>query len=207
MGIKESFFLLMKLIWNKVTFKKPKPEAFFTKDHFKNKSYIIGDYTYGKPTVLFDNNDANLIIGKFCTIAGNTTIFLGGNHRTDWITTYPFNILFNNHPIASKIVGHPKTNGDVVIGNDVWIGYGATIMSGIKIGNGAVIAAHSVVTKNIGDYEIWGGNPAKFLKKRFSESEINCLLKLKWWDWKVEKILENSNVLCNSSNTEIQLLL
>lgn len=103
----------------------------------------------------FENEESNLIIGKFCSIAGGVTIFLGGNHRLDWISTYPFNMLEEEFPEAKMIKGHPATKGDVKIGNDVWIGQNAVIMSGIIIGNGAVIAANSVVTKNIKDYEVW----------------------------------------------------
>lgn len=173
--------------------------SIYTKDYFKDEKFLIGDYTYGKPRVLFVNNDTNLIIGKFCSIAREVTIFLGGNHRTDWHSTYPFNELFNNHPIASKIKGHPATKGDVKIGNDVWIGYGATLMSGVTIGDGAIIAAKTVVTKNVGDYEIWGGNPAKLIKVRFSKHDIEKLKEIEWWNWSLEKILNNSDKLCSNS--------
>ena len=182
--------------------KKKKTESvqyFYTKDIFREKKYFIGEYTYGHPKILFENNDSNLIIGKFCSIADNVTIFLGGNHRTDWITTYPFNILNDDFPKAKKISGHPSSKGDVVIGNDVWIGRNVIILSGIKIGDGAVIAAGSVVTKHVGCYEIWGGNPARLLKKRFKDDEINNLLKLKWWDWKIEKINEEIYKLCSNN--------
>ncbi|PWA09992.1 CatB-related O-acetyltransferase [Flavobacterium laiguense] len=172
---------------------------FFTKDFFLGKKYLIGDFTYGCPNVIFENNDANLCIGKFCSIAEHVTIFLGGNHRTDWVSTYPFNVLNDYFPDASSIKGHPATKGDVVIGNDVWIGRGAVIMSGVKIGNGAVVAAYALVTNDIGDYEIWGGNPAKLLKKRFDEETISKLQKLKWWDWEIKEIIENVEHLCSNN--------
>jgi virginiamycin A acetyltransferase len=100
--------------------------------------------------------------------------------------------------VASKITGHPATKGDVVIGNDVWIGHGATIMSGVTIGDGAVIAAKAVISKNVGAYEIWGGNPAKLIKTRFSEDVISDLLERKWWDNNIEDILSTSNRVCKS---------
>jgi acetyltransferase-like isoleucine patch superfamily enzyme len=179
---------------------KPKlPLTFFTKDIFKDKNFKIGDYTYGNPIILFENKEANLTIGKFCSIADNVTIFLGGNHRTDWITTYPFNVLTTFFPEAKDIQGHPSTKGDVVIGNDVWIGLNVIIMSGVSIGDGAVIAAGSVVSKNIGDYEIWGGNPSRLLKKRFDDNKIKELKNLKWWDWEISRIKENTKILCSQT--------
>jgi acetyltransferase-like isoleucine patch superfamily enzyme len=177
------------------------PLLFFTKDVFKGKKFIIGDYTYGNPTVLFENEEANLTIGKFCSIADNVTIFLGGNHRTDWITTYPFNTLKTYFPEANHIKGHPSTKGDVIIGNDVWIGRNVIIMSGITIGNGAVIAVGAVVSKNIGDYEIWGGNPARLLKKRFGDETINELVELAWWNWDLKKIKKDIVHLSSSNLT------
>lgn len=174
------------------------PKSFFTKDAFSEKKYEIGEYTYGVPTILFENENAILKIGKYCSIAQNVTIFLGGNHRLDWVSTYPFNVLNKEFPFASHITGHPATKGDVVIGNDVWIGNGATIMSGIVVADGAVIAAGSIVTKNIGPYEIWGGNPARLIKKRFSEDIISKLLLIQWWNNDIDFIKKNINDLCNS---------
>lgn len=174
------------------------PVPFYTKDAFSDKKFEIGEYTYGVPTVLFENENATLKIGKYCSIAKDVTIFLGGNHRHDWTTTYPFNALNKEFPFASHITGHPSTNGDVLIGNDVWIGYGATIMSGVTISDGAVIAAGSIVSKNIGSYEIWGGNPARLIKKRFSEEVISKLIILQWWNKDADFIEENIDELCDS---------
>lgn len=176
------------------------PLPYFTKDIFKDKKYKIGEYTYGNPSILFENQEANLTIGKFCSIADNVTIFLGGNHRTDWITTYPFNVLTTYFPEGLGIKGHPATKGDVTIGNDVWIGINVIIMSGVSIGDGAVIAAGSVVSKNIGDYEIWGGNPSRLLKKRFDVHKIKELQDLKWWHWSNAEIRANINILCSDNN-------
>jgi acetyltransferase-like isoleucine patch superfamily enzyme len=124
-------------------------------------------------------------IGAFCSISDGVTIFLGGNHRTDWVTTYPFSVLRES---AKDLVGHPATKGDVVIGNDVWIAYGATILSGVEIGNGAVIGAQAVVTKSVLPYSIVAGNPARHIKFRFAEHEIEILQSLAWWDWPEDKL-------------------
>lgn len=163
------------------------------------ESYSIGDYTYGVPSVLFPNDKATLKIGKFCSIAKNVTIFLGGNHRPDWISTYPFFEIFDDLKPVKKTIGHPSTKGDVIIGNDVWIGRNATILSGVNIGNGAVVAAEAVVTKSIAPYEIWAGNPAKLIKRRFDDNIVSSLEALKWWDWETEKIKKNADLLCSAN--------
>lgn len=182
-----------------IFFKEKEPIApFFTKDIFHNKKFIIGEYTYGCPKVIFENEEANLTIGKFCSISVGVEIFLGGNHRIDWVTTYPFNSLPDYFPEGKNIKGHPATKGNVVIGNDVWIGKNATIMSGVTIGDGAVIAAHSVVVKDIGDYEVWGGNPARYIKKRFDQSKIDQLKADQWWHWDIDKIKNNLDKLCSN---------
>lgn len=111
-------------------------KSIYTKDFLTDNNFIVGDYTYGKPKVLFPNPNANLTIGKFCCIAENVTIFLGGNHRTNWITTYPFNTLWRNSFDDQKVDGYSATKGSVIIGHDVWLGYNSTILSGITIGNG-----------------------------------------------------------------------
>lgn len=141
----------------------------------------VGDYTYGVPTVLSWNEGAKLKIGKFCSIADNVIIMLGGNHRTDWISTYPFNALMPE--TFGYIKGHPSTDGDITICNDVWIARDAKIMSGVTIGNGAVIAANAVVTRDVLPYSIVGGVPARKIKNRFSGHDIRRLIGIKWWDW------------------------
>jgi len=161
----------------------------------------IGKHTYGHQGIQIYTFDtpANLIIGSFCSIASDCKVFLGGDHRTDWITTYPFG--HTNQHIFNGFdgMGHPKSNGDVIIGNDVWICAGSTIMSGVTICDGAVIAANSHVVKNVDPYTIVGGNPAKPIKKRFSTDVIEKLLKLKWWEWDDTKINQYSPVLCSNN--------
>lgn len=165
--------------------------SFFTKDYFQNSHYSIGDYTYGKPKIYDWNDGGNLVIGKFTSIADEVTILLGGNHRIDWVTMYPFSALVDDWPEARGILGHPYSKGDVVIGNDVWVGNGATILSGVNVGDGAVIAARAVVVKDVPPYAIVAGNPARIVKYRFKKKIIKKLMNAKWWDWSEDMIREN----------------
>lgn len=159
----------------------------------------IGEYSYGNIKIHDSGRSSNLKIGKFCSISQDVNIFLGGEHRSDWVSTYPFPILKKSWPSASKITGHTKTKGDVIIGNDVWIGYGVTIMSGVTIGDGAIIGAKAVVTKNVDPYTIVGGVPAKIIRKRFSETQIKKLLSISWWNWSNKKINNYMLMLCNDN--------
>jgi acetyltransferase-like isoleucine patch superfamily enzyme len=110
---------------------------------------------------------------------------LGGNHRVDWVTTYPFNVLF---PEGRSFKGHPHSKGDVIVGHDVWIGTDALILSGVKIGNGAVVGARSVVARSVAPYAVVAGNPARVVRLRFPEEQIRELERIAWWDWPIEKI-------------------
>jgi acetyltransferase-like isoleucine patch superfamily enzyme len=161
-----------------------------------------GQYTYGTCNVLNWGEPYTLKVGKFCSIAANVVVYTGGNHRTDWVTTYPFGHV-NNHIFNTfDGKGCPKSNGDVIIGNDVWIGSNSVIMSGITVGDGSVIANNSHVVKNVEPYSIVGGNPAKLIKYRFSDEQIKKLLEIKWWDWSTEKINQFCPLLCNENIDE-----
>jgi acetyltransferase-like isoleucine patch superfamily enzyme len=159
----------------------------------------VGRHTYGHEqiTVRHWGESAELRIGSFCAIADRVEVFLGGNHRVDWVTTYPFPEFVERWKAARNIVGHPATNGDVVIGNDVWIGSNATIMSGVTVGDGAVIATNSCVTHDVEPYAIVGGNPARLLRHRFDADTVEQLLAIRWWDWSDERIEANVELLCS----------
>lgn len=178
------------------------------KDHVKNPNIIAGDYSIysgyysGHPFddcaryLSPDRDDVDkLIIGKFCSIGDGVKFIMAGNqgHRYDWVSTFPF---FYNDKIEGGKDAF-KRSGNTVIGNDVWIGASATIMPGLTIGDGAVIATGAVVTKDVPPYTIVGGNPAKEIKKRFDEKQIDQLLKLEWWNWEISKIKKNVDLFCS----------
>ena len=161
-----------------------------TQTQVGNSAVTVGRFTYGVEhlSVRQYGEGASLTIGSFCSIASSVTVFLGGNHRVDWITTFPFGHIFESELGGREIKGHPATHGDVVVGNDVWIGHGATIMSGVHIGDGAVIAANANVVKDVAPYEMVGGNPARHIKFRFDEGLRQALLTLRWWELTVREI-------------------
>lgn len=186
----------------------------FIKNFVKSPNIIVGDYSYYddpidpegfERNVLYNYGREKLIIGKFCAIAANVKFIMNGaNHKLDGISTYPFPAFGNGWEKAmDKLINLPS-RGDTIIGNDVWIGYEAVIMPGVKIGDGAVIAAKSVVVKDIPPYVIVGGNPASLIKQRFSESEIQMLLEIKWWDWEIEKITRNIHLIMESDITALR---
>jgi virginiamycin A acetyltransferase len=178
----------------------------FLKNIITRPNIQVGDFTYYDDLVdplLFEQNvlyhfdfiGDKLIIGKFCAIAsGAKFIMNGANHEMTPISTYPFAIFGNGwekiNDGANLDTKYPN-KGDTIIGNDVWIGYNATIMPGVKIGNGAVIASQAVVTNDVPDYAIVGGNPARVIRKRFDDNAIERLLKIAWWHWDIEKITVN----------------
>ena len=156
----------------------------------------IGDFTYGLPIVRSWGEDARLKIGKFCSIGENVKIYLGGNHRTEWITTYPFNVLLKDQ--YPGIDGEcAATKGDVIIGNDVWICDNVTILSGVTIGDGAVIMNGAVVTKDIPPYSIAGGVPARTKKARMEALSLE-VDGIRWWDWPLETLAEAIPFLCDT---------
>jgi virginiamycin A acetyltransferase len=185
----------------------------FLKNIIKNPNIIVGDYTYYDDFENVEHFEKNvkyhfdfvgdkLIIGKFCMIASDVTFIMNGaNHLIDAITSYPFAIFGADWSNAMDGKSYPS-KGDTIIGNDVWIGHKATIMPGIKIGDGAIIATNATVTKDVAPYSIVGGNPSIEIRKRFSENQITELLEIKWWDWPIEKITQHVQHL-TGSNIEI----
>jgi virginiamycin A acetyltransferase len=168
-----------------------------------NPNILIGDYTiyndfvhdptqFEKNNVLYHYpiNQDRLIVGKFCSIAcGAKFLFTSANHTLKSLSTYPFPIFFDEWNLEKKNVTNAWDNrGDIVIGNDVWIGYEAAILSGVNIGDGAIIASRAVVTKDVPPYIIVGGVPAKEIKKRFDDTTITKLLDIQWWDWPYDEI-------------------
>lgn len=193
-------FVLHSRIWN-ILYDARKgrvPEWYFNKRHFLNNDfnaaiYQVGDYTYfhGDINVMVhtnDNTDSTMSIGKYCSISNGVTVFLdNGSHDPLCISTYPFRSNMINYAPKVVVLNHSK--GDVNIGNDVWIGRNATVLSGVNIGNGVVIGAESVVTKDVPSYSVVAGNPAVIRRKRFDDSTIDQLSQIKWWDWEPDKVI------------------
>lgn len=177
----------------------PAKPWYFTNQVLNGDHYEIGDYTYGVPEVHTYSANTKLKIGRYCSIADQVTILLGGNHRLYWATTYPFTWLLDEWPEAEGMPCHMSSEGDVVIGNDVWIGQEALILSGVTIGHGAVVGARAVVADDVEPYSIVAGNPARLIRKRFDDKVIEKLLETAWWDWPVEKIKKNLHLLCSSN--------
>ena len=162
------------------------PQAIMCKNS-RYASYNIGEFTYGFPKIVpfpYENR-GSLRIGRFCSIAENVTILLGGEHYTKWVSTYPFSV---HLPGAENCALQHFSKGDVNIGNDVWLGFNATVLSGVIIGDGAVIGANSLVTKDIPPYAIAAGQPARVIKYRFTPEQIEQLLVIQWWNWPEEQV-------------------
>ena len=187
-------------------------ETIYLKHVITNPNITVGDFTmyndfvndpqeFEKNNVLYHYpiNHDKLKIGKFCSIAcGAKFLFNSANHTVKSLTTYSFPIFFEEWGLDVRDITTAWDNkGDIVIGNDVWIGYEAVIMSGVTIGDGAIIGTRAVVTKDVPPYTIVGGVPAKQIRKRFSEETISELLELKWWDWTFEKISQNIEFIKN----------
>jgi len=159
-----------------------------------------GRGTYGTPDVLIWRrpgrngfHGGRVRIGAYVSIADGVRVFTGGNHRVDFVSTYPIRIMMGLPGAHDD--GHPASRGDVVIGNDVWLGHGATIMSGVQIGDGAVIGAGAVVTHDVRPYAIAVGSPAREVRRRFGDDQIAALLKIAWWNWPEDEIAANIRFL------------
>jgi chloramphenicol O-acetyltransferase type B len=163
--------------------------------HERFPDYKIGAGSYGGLTVLEWGEGSTLSIGAYTSIGTDVKVFLGGEHRTDWVTTFPFSLLWE---AGKEIDGHPKSKGNVVIGSDVWIANDALIMSGVTIGDGAVIGARAVVTKDVPAYAVVAGNPSRIVRFRFDSRIIERLLEIKWWEWEPARIANSMPALLNS---------
>lgn len=156
--------------------------------------YSIGVGSYGLPIVHDWQEGATLQIGAYTSIAEQVEIFLGGHHRSEWVTTYPFPAMIDE---AADVSGYAFSRGDVVIGSDVWLCTGAMILSGVSIGDGAVVAAGAVVSRDVEPYSIVAGNPARHIRWRFSEDEREALLMARWWEWPEDEVRQVSRLLCS----------
>lgn len=151
---------------------------------------IIGDHSYGAPILRYWTQGYKFRCGKYCSIADRVQIFLGGYHRPDWVSMYPFPA-FPHWPEARGIKDFAVGRDDVVVGHDVWLGSHCTIMAGVKVGNGAVVAAQACVAKDVPPFAIVAGNPAQVVKYRFDEATIEALQAIAWWDWPEDKVRQH----------------
>ena len=192
------------------------PSVCFIKNVITRPNIIVGDYTYYDDcggaekfeehvTHHYEFIGDKLIIGKFCAIGkGVEFIMNGANHRMNSVTTYPFNIMGGGWEKCTPKLSDLPLKGDTVVGNDVWIGQNVTVLPGVHIGDGAVVGANSVVSKDVPPYHVVGGNPVKVIRKRFDDKTIALLLKIKWWDWPAEKITEHLEMLCSGDLSAIR---
>ena len=191
-------------------------QVVYIKNIITRKNIIVGDYSYYDDvngaehfeehvTHHYDFIGDKLFIGKFCAIArGIEFVMNGANHRMNSVTTYPFNIMGGGWEMFTPTLDELPLKGDTVVGNDVWIGQNVTVMPGVHIGDGAIIAANSVVAKDIPAYCVAGGNPCRVIRQRFNEELTEYLLKLRWWDWEPDKIFRNMEALCSGDLTKIR---
>ncbi|MEC5211757.1 virginiamycin A acetyltransferase [Polaromonas sp. CG_9.5] len=183
------------------------PQVCFIKNTVKSPNIIVGDYTYYDDPDDSENFERNvlyhfpfigdkLIIGKFCVTARGVKFLMNGaNHKLSGASTYPFQIFGNGWEKVMPNSGDLPYKSDTVIGNDVWIGFEALIMPGVKIGNGAIVSSRSVVVSDVPAYTIVGGNPAKPIKQRFEPDAVLALESLAWWDWPVDKITQHLELI------------
>ncbi len=183
------------------------PQVCFIRNTIRNPNIIVGDYTYYDDPEDSENFERNvlyhfdfigdkLIIGKFCALArGVKFIMNGANHKISGVSTYPFQIFGNGWEKVMPKSGDLPFKGDTIVGNDVWIGYEALIMPGVRIGDGAIVSSRSVVVSDVAPYSIVGGNPAKQIRLRFEPDIISRLESLAWWDWPIDKITDHLELI------------
>ncbi len=190
----------------------------FLKNFIKADNILIGNYTYyddrkNAPENFEENNvlynyhpdKVKLVIGKFCAIAAETKFIMTGDHKLDAISTYPFPVFKNGWENAYDILNLP-VKGDIIVGHDVWFGYGCLIKNGVTIGSGSIIAAGSVIVKDVPPYSIVAGNPAKVVKMRFDDKTIDRLLQIAWWDMDIKDITENLPLLSHLNIDQLEVM-
>ncbi len=161
-----------------------------------NDKLDMGAYSYGEPDIAtFPGNPSRVRVGKFVSIGPDVIILEGGDHHPEWVSQYPFRAQFAME--GRNEDGHPFSKGDVTLGHDCWIGRGARVLSGVNVGNGAVVAAYAIVTKDVSPYTIVAGNPARVIRQRFSDEQIAALERIAWWEWPLTKVLANVPHLCS----------
>lgn len=186
----------------------------FLKPLIANPLIEVGEYSYyddPEHATEFESRNVThhygpdkLIIGKFCAIASGTTFIMNGaNHRMNGVSTYPFPIMGGAWGEHFDLVTDLPSRGDTVVGNDVWFGGNVTVMPGVRIGHGAIISTEAVVTKDVPDYAIVGGNPATLIRSRYDEEDVKTLVDLAWWDWPIEKITRNLRAIADGSVAEL----
>lgn len=192
------------------------PQVCFIKNTLKNPNIIVGDYTYYDDPDDSEGFERNvlyhypfigdkLIIGRFCAIArGAKFIMNGANHKLSGISTYPFQIFGNGWEKVMPNLDELPYKGDTMVGNDVWIGYDALIMPGVKIGNGSIVSSRAVVASDVPAYTVVGGNPARPIKQRFPPAVIEVLEGISWWDWPVEKVTRHLEVIVSGDVEALQ---
>lgn len=182
-----------KLSWGLLSMLPPEAmrwpgQRLLDRDNYSSEQISMGPYSYGQPLrVRRSGPDPSWVrIGNFCSIAYGVVFMEGGNHRTEWVSTFPFRAVLGLP--EAYLDGHPYDKGDVIVGHDVWIGREARISSGVTIGHGAVVAGYSVVTKDVRPYSIVAGSPAREKRRRFTDEQVHALLEIAWWDWPDEQI-------------------
>lgn len=187
----------VRTAWKRWRKKTELPRFYRPQERFRRRypNYEIGLGTYGMPQVHDWNEGSTLRIGSYCSIADNVQIFLGGQHRIDWVSSYPFPAYV---PEAAHIKDFGGTRGDVVIGSDVWLCSNCTILSGVTIGHGAVVASGAVVSRDVQPYAVVAGNPARQIRWRFPEPTRSALLHSAWWEWPEAEIRQIVSKLCSN---------
>jgi acetyltransferase-like isoleucine patch superfamily enzyme len=163
---------------------------------YSSERLTMGRSSYGDPLVAsFPGDTAHVRIGAFTSLGPDVILMDGGDHRVDWVSTFPFRAALGL-PGAYED-GHPSSRGDIEIGNDVWIGRGARVRSGVTIGNGAVVAGYAVVTRDVRPYAVVAGVPAREIRRRFTDQQIEALERIAWWDWPMDEVLRCVPQLCS----------